>query len=270
MAHIGQKLALGAVGRFGGFLGMQHLVFGALTFRDVARDTQQAHHTSSLADSLQADFDRRTRPSLAASSHSRLGWGSPAHTRWASSRDLLTPYRREQTGQRQASRLLARIPQNALPGLVQRSKGLFQIQGEDDVVGVFYQFLVALFQHGLALQDDDPGESAQDRQRQHTQHSQGLRYGPPGRLPHHRHIGGRLQKQVESLVVFIIILVGHADSGYPQDAVGRRIGQSGPRRPAVGLWPGIPPFPSSTPGSGGPPEPIFPNRRPSIETGRES
>src|ERR1035438_2498763 len=113
-------LALGGVGGFGGFLGMQPLIFGALTFRDVARDAQQAHGPPSLADGLQADLHRRAPAVLGDELPFPIGIGLPDRDATGGLADLLPPHGREQTRERQAAGFLARIAQNALPGLVQR------------------------------------------------------------------------------------------------------------------------------------------------------
>src|ERR1039457_7138718 len=131
---------------------------GALTFRDVARDAQQAPGPPSLADGLQADLHRRAPAVLGDELPFPIGIGLPDRDATGGLADLLPPHGREQTRERQAAGFLARIAQNALPGLVQRGERLFQIQGEDDVVGMLDQIVVALFQRGLALQDDHPSE----------------------------------------------------------------------------------------------------------------
>ena len=152
MAHVGQEFALRPAGLLGGPFGFAQFILGAFSPGDVARDALDAHRFAALENEARIDL-QGDAVAIAGDVFNLVGCD-------AAMRELLLKHLprqfpmvgRHQVLGLQGEDFLAVVTGQPQPGLIGRSVIAFQIVGVNEVIGVFHQVAIPLFQSRFAFQ----------------------------------------------------------------------------------------------------------------------
>ena len=228
MAHVGQEFALGAVGGFGGFLGLFEFHFDALALGDVTAVALNLHGLPVLVDQPRTHFHRNAAAILV--DDLKLVGGCSPRGEFSLGHLVceVTPFGRHDLIHLHLERFLAAVADASLAGSVQRGQIARQVMGIDDVIRILKEVAITFLDDDFVLQPaqdnacllvyapfqrEGPSHGRQDHKSHSPESPQSALQCPEGRTLQDDNIFGRAKKEPERPRDFLVVCFEQADSG---------------------------------------------------------